>query len=38
MEAQLREVAFLVVLALLFVLTLQILWLTRSQDDGRKRE
>lgn len=34
-EAQLRDVAFLMILALLFVLTLQILWLT--SDEGRQR-
>ncbi len=38
MEAQLlRDVAFLLVLALLFVLTLQILWLTSGQHQDRER-
>ncbi len=38
MEAQLlRDVAFLLVLALLFVLTLQILWLTSGQRHDRER-
>ncbi len=37
-EAQLlRDVAFLLVLALLFVLTLQILWLTSGQRHDRER-
>jgi len=37
-EAQLlRDVAFLLVLALLFVLTLQILWLTSGQHQDRER-
>ena len=31
MESPLRDVAFLLILALLFVLTLQILWLTGGQ-------
>ncbi|MGQ0608479.1 MAG: hypothetical protein ACT4OQ_08465 [Chloroflexota bacterium] len=34
-ESPLRDVAFLVVLGLLFVITLQVLWLT--SDEGRRR-
>lgn len=38
MEAQLlRDVAFLLVLALLFVLTLQILWLTSGHRHRERR-
>jgi hypothetical protein len=37
-EAQLRDVAILLLIALLFVLTLQVLRLTRDQsDDGQQQ-
>ena len=37
MEAQLRDLAVLAVIALLFILTLQVLWLTGGHPTGRRR-